>query len=87
MSMAASSAILCAGAVLQVFSTKMSMLLASRWLLRFGIPFSLVNNSALVAELAQPDDCVGAGVIFPIHIVRCRLRIIFPLHNLDIAAG
>ncbi|KAH7629110.1 general substrate transporter [Sordaria sp. MPI-SDFR-AT-0083] len=31
-------------------------LLASRCLLGFGIPFSLVNSSALLAELAHPKD-------------------------------
>ncbi|KAK3950055.1 lactose permease [Pseudoneurospora amorphoporcata] len=38
------------------FSTNTSMFLASRWLLGFGIPFSLVNSSALLAELAHPND-------------------------------
>ncbi|RYP21303.1 hypothetical protein DL767_009291 [Monosporascus sp. MG133] len=40
------------GAGLQAGSTTVSMFLASRWVLGFGIPFAIVNASALIGELA-----------------------------------
>ncbi len=40
------------GAGLQAGSTTVNMFLASRWVLGFGIPFAIVNASALIGELA-----------------------------------
>ncbi|KAK7742198.1 hypothetical protein SLS62_010787 [Diatrype stigma] len=46
------SLLLCFGAGLQAGSTNVRMFLASRWVLGFGIPFAIVNASALIGELA-----------------------------------
>ncbi|RYP53249.1 hypothetical protein DL768_001753 [Monosporascus sp. mg162] len=48
----AASLLMSFGAGLQAGSTTVRMFLASRWVLGFGIPFAIVNASALIGELA-----------------------------------
>ena len=48
----AGSLVLCLGAGLQAGASNVEMFLASRWVLGFGIPFAIVNASALIGELA-----------------------------------
>ena len=48
----AGSIVLCFGAGLQAGARNVDMFLASRWILGFGIPFAIVNASALIGELA-----------------------------------
>ncbi|KAI2462897.1 MFS general substrate transporter [Annulohypoxylon bovei var. microspora] len=48
--------ILCLGAGLQAGSRNSDMFLASRWVLGFGIPFAIVNASALIGELAYEKE-------------------------------
>ena len=50
------SLIMCLGAALQAGSNNSDMFLASRWLLGFGIPFAIVNASALIGELSYPKE-------------------------------
>lgn len=48
----AASLVMTFGAGLQAGSRNVQMFLASRWVLGFGIPFAIVNASALIGELA-----------------------------------
>ena len=50
------SVIMCAGAGLQAGARNSDMFLASRWVLGFGIPFAIVNASALLGELAYANE-------------------------------
>ncbi|KAL7621257.1 hypothetical protein AAE478_008574 [Parahypoxylon ruwenzoriense] len=50
------SLIMCVGAGLQAGSLNSDMFLASRWVLGFGIPFAIVNASALIGELAYAKE-------------------------------
>ena len=50
------SVIMCVGAGLQAGARNSDMFLASRWVLGFGIPFAIVNASALLGELAYANE-------------------------------
>ncbi|KAK4149013.1 general substrate transporter [Chaetomidium leptoderma] len=50
------SVIMCMGAGLQAGSRNTDMFLASRWVLGFGIPFAIVNASALIGELSYANE-------------------------------
>ncbi len=50
------SVIMIVGAALQTGSQNSDMFLASRWVLGFGIPFALVNASALIGELSYEKE-------------------------------
>ncbi|KAK3323822.1 general substrate transporter [Cercophora scortea] len=50
------SCIMTVGAGLQAGSVNSDMFLASRWVLGFGIPFAIVNASALLGELAYANE-------------------------------
>lgn len=52
----AASFIMMFGAGLQAGSRNSDMFLASRWVLGFGIPFAIVNASALLGELGYPKE-------------------------------
>jgi len=52
----AASLVLTLGAALQASATSTDAFLASRWVLGFGIPFSIVNASALLGELAYERE-------------------------------
>ncbi|KAK4222287.1 lactose permease [Podospora fimiseda] len=51
-----SSLIMILGASLQASSFNSHMFLASRWILGFGIPFAIVNASALIGELSYAKE-------------------------------
>jgi sugar porter (SP) family MFS transporter len=50
------SLIMCVGAGMQAGSVNVDMFLASRWILGFGIPFAIVNASALLGELGYEKE-------------------------------
>lgn len=50
------SLIMCMGAGLQAGARNSDMFLASRWVLGFGIPFAIVNASALIGELSYANE-------------------------------
>ncbi|KAL2153546.1 hypothetical protein VTH82DRAFT_4701 [Thermothelomyces myriococcoides] len=50
------SFIMCMGAGLQAGARNSDMFLASRWVLGFGIPFAIVNASALIGELSYAKE-------------------------------
>ncbi|KEY69249.1 hypothetical protein S7711_01703 [Stachybotrys chartarum IBT 7711] len=50
------SCIMMIGAGMQTGSVNQDMFLASRWILGFGIPFAIVNASALIGELAYERE-------------------------------
>ncbi|KAI5867745.1 MFS general substrate transporter [Durotheca rogersii] len=52
----AASLVMCVGAGLQAGARNSDMFLASRWVLGFGIPFAIVNASALIGELAYAKE-------------------------------
>lgn len=52
----AGSLIMCMGAGLQAGARNTDMFLASRWVLGFGIPFAIVNASALIGELSYAKE-------------------------------
>jgi len=52
----AASLVMCTGAGLQAGSRNSDMFLASRWVLGFGIPFAIVNASALIGELSYANE-------------------------------
>ncbi|KAK3306699.1 general substrate transporter [Chaetomium strumarium] len=50
------SLVMCFGAGLQAGARNSDMFLASRWVLGFGIPFAIVNASALIGELSYANE-------------------------------
>lgn len=52
----AASLIMTLGAGMQAGAVNVDMFLASRWVLGFGIPFAIVNASALIGELAYAKE-------------------------------
>lgn len=52
----AASVVMCMGAGLQAGARNADMFLASRWVLGFGIPFAIVNASALIGELSYAKE-------------------------------
>jgi MFS family permease len=52
----AASLIMCIGAGLQAGALNSDMFLASRWVLGFGIPFAIVNASAMIGELSYANE-------------------------------
>ncbi|KAK4234861.1 general substrate transporter [Achaetomium macrosporum] len=50
------SLIMCMGVGLQAGARNSDMFLASRWVLGFGIPFAIVNASALIGELSYANE-------------------------------
>ncbi|KAK3389156.1 general substrate transporter [Podospora didyma] len=50
------SLIMCTGAGLQAGARNVDMFLASRWVLGFGIPFAIVNASAMIGELSYANE-------------------------------
>ncbi|KAK8031243.1 major myo-inositol transporter iolT [Apiospora arundinis] len=52
----AASLVMCLGAGLQAGARNSDMFIASRFVLGFGIPFAIVNASALIAELAYAKE-------------------------------
>lgn len=50
------SLIMSLGAGMQAGAVNVDMFLASRWVLGFGIPFAIVNASALIGELAYAKE-------------------------------
>lgn len=52
----AASLIMTLGAGMQAGAANVDMFLASRWVLGFGIPFAIVNASALIGELAYAKE-------------------------------
>lgn len=55
-SIQAASLVMCLGAGLQAGARNSDMFIASRFVLGFGIPFAIVNASALIAELAYARE-------------------------------
>ncbi|KAK7953520.1 hypothetical protein PG988_014214 [Apiospora saccharicola] len=55
-SILAASVVMCLGAALQAGARNADMFIASRFVLGFGIPFAIVNASALIAELAYAKE-------------------------------
>lgn len=52
----AASLVMTLGAGMQAGARNVDMFLASRWVLGFGIPFAIVNASALIGELAYAKE-------------------------------
>lgn len=50
------SLVMCMGAGLQAGAANSDMFLASRWVLGFGIPFAIVNASAMIGELSYAKE-------------------------------
>lgn len=50
------SLVMCMGAGLQAGARNSDMFLASRWVLGFGIPFAIVNASAMIGELSYANE-------------------------------
>ncbi|KAH8180101.1 sugar transporter domain-containing protein [Sarocladium implicatum] len=55
-SILAASLVMMIGAGMQAGSVNDHMFIASRWILGFGIPFAIVNASALLGELGYPRE-------------------------------